>query len=58
MSPKEMKEELGIEREEINIIENLKVVNKLIYENDLIPLPLQEKCLLNSHRLLYCGKYI
>lgn len=37
MSPKEMKEELGITKEEINIIENLKVVNKLIKENKLIP---------------------
>ena len=37
MSQQEMKEELRIERKEINIINNLKVVNKLIYENDLIP---------------------
>ena len=37
MSPKEMKEELKIEREDINIIENLKIVNKLIDENKLIP---------------------
>ena len=37
MSPKEMKEELGIEKDEINIIQNLKTVNKLIYENNLIP---------------------
>ena len=37
MSPQEMKEELGIEKEEINIIDNLKVVNKLIRENNLIP---------------------
>lgn len=37
MSPKEMEEELGIKKEEINIIGNLKVVNKLIYENNLIP---------------------
>ena len=37
MSPKEMKEELKIEKEEINIIENLKIVNKLIKENTLIP---------------------
>jgi len=37
MSPKEMKEELEIQKEEINIIENLKVVNKLIKENNLIP---------------------
>lgn len=37
MSPKEMKEDLGIEKDEINIIENLKVVDKLIKENNLIP---------------------
>lgn len=37
MSLQEMKEELKIEKEEINIIENLKVVNKLIKENTLIP---------------------
>lgn len=37
MSPQEMKEELRIKKEEIDIIENLKEVNKLIYENDLIP---------------------
>ncbi len=37
MLPQEMKEELGIEKEEINIIENLKDVNKLIKENNLIP---------------------
>lgn len=37
MSPKEMKEELGIEKDEINIIQNLKTVNKIIYENNLIP---------------------
>lgn len=37
MSPIEMKEELGIEKEEINIIENLKEVNKLICYNNLIP---------------------
>jgi len=37
MSPHEMKEELKIEKEEINIIGNLKVVNKLIKENNLIP---------------------
>lgn len=37
MSPKEMKEELGIEKEEINIIKNLVVVNRLIEKNELIP---------------------
>ena len=37
MSPQEMKEEIKIQKEEINIIENLKTVNKLIKENDLIP---------------------
>ena len=37
MSPREMKEELKIEKEEINIIQNLKMVNKLICENNLIP---------------------
>ena len=37
MSPQEMDKELGIVKEEINVIENLKAVNKLIYENDLIP---------------------
>lgn len=37
MSPKEMQEELEIEKEEINIIENLKEVNELIYKNNLIP---------------------
>ncbi len=37
MSPKEMREELGIKKEEIDIINNLKKVNKLIYENSLIP---------------------
>lgn len=37
MSPKEMDEELGIEKEEIDIIQNLKVVNKLIKENNIIP---------------------
>ena len=37
MSPKEMYDELGIKEEEINIIENLKEVNKLIEENSLIP---------------------
>lgn len=37
MSPEEMEKELGIEKEEINIIKNLKVVNELIKENKLIP---------------------
>ena len=37
MSEKEMKEELGIEKEEINIIENLKEVSKIIKDNNLIP---------------------
>ena len=37
MSPQEMKEELKVEKEKINIIENLKMVNKLIKENNLIP---------------------
>lgn len=37
MSEKEMKEELNINPNEINIIENLKEVNKLIKENNLIP---------------------
>lgn len=37
MSPNEMKEELGIEKEEINIIKNLKTADRLIKENKLIP---------------------
>ena len=37
MSPKEMKEELEIKSEEINIIENLEEVKRLIYKNNLIP---------------------
>lgn len=37
MSPKEMEEELDIKKEEINIIQNLRVVNKLIKENNIIP---------------------
>lgn len=37
MSQEEMKEELKIEKEEINIIKNLKIVNKEIYEKNLIP---------------------
>ena len=37
MSPEEMKEELGIDKQEINIIENLKTANKIIKENKFIP---------------------
>lgn len=37
MSPKEMKKELGIEKEEIDIIQNLKTADRLIKENELIP---------------------
>lgn len=37
MSEQEMQEELGIRPNEINIIENLKQVKKLILENNLIP---------------------
>jgi len=37
MSEKEMQEELDIKANEINIIQNLKEVNKLIIENNLIP---------------------
>lgn len=37
MSPQEMEEELEISKEEINIIENLKEVNFLICNNNLIP---------------------
>lgn len=37
MSPKEMKDELNIEYKDINIIENLKLVNKLIKKYKLIP---------------------
>ena len=37
MTPKEMKDELFIEEKDINIIENLKEVNRLIKENNLIP---------------------
>ncbi len=37
MSPKEMQEELEIKKDEIDIIKNLKEVNKLISENNLIP---------------------
>ena len=37
MSKKEMYDELGIEQKQINIIENLKEVKKLIKENSLIP---------------------
>ena len=37
MSPQEMRQELNIKKEEINIIENLKVVSGLIKEENLIP---------------------
>lgn len=37
MSPKEMKEELDINTEEINIIENLKIVKNLINKYQLLP---------------------
>lgn len=37
MSPEEMEEELGIKKEEIDIIENLKEVNSLISNYDLVP---------------------
>ena len=37
MSPKEMKEELGIKKNELNIIKNLETVNKIIKEEHLIP---------------------
>ena len=37
MSPKEMKDELNINPNEINIIENLKEVNSLIKKYELIP---------------------
>lgn len=37
MSPKEMEEELDIKKEEIDIIQNLKLINKLIKENNIIP---------------------
>lgn len=36
MSPEEMQDELEIKEEEIDIIQNLKEVNRLIYENNLI----------------------
>lgn len=36
MSPEEMKEELGIKKEEINIIKNLELVNRIIKQNDII----------------------
>lgn len=38
MSQNEMKEDLQIEEDEIDIINNLKIVDKLIKENNLIPL--------------------
>ena len=37
MTEEEMKEELGIKPQEIDIIENLKTVKKLIEKNELIP---------------------
>lgn len=37
MSPKEMKKELNINIDEINIIENLKTVNMLINQRNIIP---------------------
>lgn len=37
MSQKEMKEDLEIEKAEIDIIKNIETVDKLIKENDLIP---------------------
>lgn len=37
MSPKEMKEELNIELQEIDVIKNLELVTNLIKENNLIP---------------------
>ena len=54
MSPKEMKEELGIEKEEINIIENLEVVNKIIEKNELIPKSI--KCIYGIEGLDYLEK--
>lgn len=54
MSPKEMKEELGIKKEEINIIGNLKVVNKLIKKNKLIPRNV--KCIYGIEGLDYLEK--
>ena len=54
MSSKEMKEELGIKKEEINIIENLKVVNELIKENKLIPRNV--KCIYGIEGLDYLDK--
>lgn len=37
MSPREMKEELNIDIDEIDIINNLKVVNKIIKEEKIVP---------------------
>ena len=37
MSPKEMKEDLGIEKEEIDVIKNLEIVNNLIFKYNLLP---------------------
>lgn len=54
MSPEEMKEELKIQKEEINIIENLKTVDKLIKENNLIPKYI--KCIYGIEGLDYLEK--
>ena len=37
MTNQEMKDELGVETEEINIIENLKTVKNIIDKNNLVP---------------------
>ena len=37
MSEKEMKDELNINKNEINIVENLNTVNKLIKDNNIVP---------------------
>lgn len=37
MSPKEMKDELNIDYEDIDIIKNLELVNNIIKKNKLIP---------------------
>lgn len=44
MSSEEMKEELKIEKEEINIINNLKLVNETIREKNLIPKNIKYIC--------------
>ena len=43
MSKKEMYDELGIESDDINIIENLKKVKKIIIDNKLIPEQIEYK---------------